>query len=249
MEEKKKVPSSLKPRLVRCDLPATRTLAEGSRAVRNGLAEADPSLGAHVPPRRASAHGVLATSPRASSPCPRAPRPGGGHLPGGHRHWKRLTLSTHCPLFTQGLLWHSSTSSSQCTPLKPAATDHTRGSGRDTCLPAERAGPRSPLHPGSARTFPQTAKRTRPRWAAAAVRPDGGHSGTAVSLWGRGRPPPKAGWDLACRRRLPPFSDRSRLCFEDSAGPTGPPLRAPKDQLQVEAGRTPGGSGRRRPPQ
>lgn len=126
MEEKKKVPSSLKPRLVRCDLPATRTPAEGSRAVRNGLAEADPSLGAHVPPRRASAHGVLATSPRASSRVPASPRLGGGHLPGGHRHWKRLTLSTHCPLFTQGLLWHSSTSSSQCTPLKPAATDHTR---------------------------------------------------------------------------------------------------------------------------
>lgn len=54
---------------------------------------------------------------------------GGGHLPGGHRHWKRLTLSTHCPLFTHGLLWHSFTSSSQCTPLKPAQTDHTRGSG------------------------------------------------------------------------------------------------------------------------
>lgn len=42
-----------------------------------------------------------------------------GHLPGGHRHWKRLTLSTHCPLFTQGLLWHSFISSSQWTPLKP----------------------------------------------------------------------------------------------------------------------------------
>lgn len=41
------------------------------------------------------------------------------HLPGGHRHWKRLTLSTHCPLFTQGLLWHSLISNSQCTPLKP----------------------------------------------------------------------------------------------------------------------------------
>lgn len=123
MEEKKKVPSSLKPRLVRCDLPATRTPAEGSRAVRNGLAEADPSLGAHVPPRGPP---PTASSRPAHAPRPASLRPGGGHLPGGHRHWKRLTLSTHCPLFTQGLLWHSSTSSSQCTPLKPAATDHMR---------------------------------------------------------------------------------------------------------------------------
>lgn len=56
---------------------------------------------------------------------------GGGHLPGGHRHWKRLTLSTHCPLFTHGLLWHSFTSSSQCTPLKPAQMDHTCSSDRN----------------------------------------------------------------------------------------------------------------------
>lgn len=56
---------------------------------------------------------------------------GGRHLPGGQRHWKRLTLSTHCPLFTHGLLWHSFTSSSQCTPLKPAQKDHTHGSDTD----------------------------------------------------------------------------------------------------------------------
>lgn len=41
------------------------------------------------------------------------------HLPGGQIHWKRLTLSRHSPLFTQGLLWHSLISSSQCTPLNP----------------------------------------------------------------------------------------------------------------------------------
>lgn len=39
--------------------------------------------------------------------------------PGGQTQRKRLTLSRHTPLFTQGLLRHSSISSSQWTPLKP----------------------------------------------------------------------------------------------------------------------------------
>lgn len=57
-----------------------------------------------------------------------------------------------------------------------------------------------------------------------------GHSGTAVPLRRRKRPPPKAlvrpGEPT---KTAPPFSDESRLCCEDSVRLTGSPLRAPKD--------------------
>lgn len=100
----------------------------------------------------------------------RATRGGGGHLPGGHRHWKRLTLSTHCPLFTQGLLWHSSTSSSQCTPLKPARTDHTAAQRQRDARARDRAPRAAKTSTSSVCTTP---KRTRPRWTTGAVGPDG----------------------------------------------------------------------------
>lgn len=57
-----------------------------------------------------------------------------------------------------------------------------------------------------------------------------GHSGTAVPLRRRKRPPPKAlvrpGEPT---KTAPAFSDESRLCCEDSVRLTGSPLRAPKD--------------------
>lgn len=57
-----------------------------------------------------------------------------------------------------------------------------------------------------------------------------GHSGTAVPLRRRKRPPPKAlvrpGEPT---KTAPPFSDESKLCCEDSVRLTGSPLRAPKD--------------------
>lgn len=95
---------------------------------------------------------------------------GGGHLPGGHRHWKRLTLSTHCPLFTQGLLWHSSTSSSQCTPLKPARTDHTAAQRQRDARARDRAPRAAKTSTSSVCTTP---RRTGPHRATGAVGPDG----------------------------------------------------------------------------
>lgn len=115
---------------VRHELSEMYTQTERSRAFPNRLglvatedledtlAETDsPTLYTHLLPEGLTLMTSACTAHTHSLPALAPPLPGvsefcafadsragGGHLPGGHRHWKRLTLSTHCPLFTQGLL-------------------------------------------------------------------------------------------------------------------------------------------------